>query len=86
MSVNTPKKFTPEELKEVKDLQDEFNKITFQFGQFKISKISLEKQEVYLNQQYSSLESKEKELAKKYTDKYGKGNLDIESGEFNSIE
>ena len=86
MAVKKSTKFSPEELKEVKDLQDQFNRTTFRFGQLNISKISLEKQEVYLKQQYSSLEDKEKELAKKYTNKYGKGNLDIESGEFVSIE
>ena len=82
MTINTPKNFTPEEIEEVTKLQEQFNKITFQFGQLKIGKISLEKQELYIKKLYSSLEIKEKELAKKLTDKYGKGSLDIETGKF----
>ena len=86
MAVNTPKNFSPEEIKEVTELQEQFNKITFQFGQLKIGKISLEKQELYIKKLYSSLETKEKELAKKFTTKYGKGSLDIETGKFIPVE
>ena len=85
MAVKTPKNsknFTSEEIKEITELQDQFNKITIQFGQLKIGKISLEKQESYITKLYSSLENKERDLAKKFTEKYGKGSLDIETGEF----
>ena len=78
MAVKAPQKFTPEEIKEVAEVQKLFNQLTFQFGQLTLSKISIEKQELYLVKKYSTLEDKEKELAKKFTD--------IETGEFTSIK
>ena len=86
MAIKTPKKFSPEELKEVTDLQENFNKVTFRLGQLSINRIRLEQQEILLKTHLSNLEKEEKELAKKFTDKYGKGNLDIDTGEFIPIE
>tara|TARA_Y100001938_G_C7966552_1_gene367092 strand:- start:514 stop:774 length:261 start_codon:yes stop_codon:yes gene_type:complete len=86
MAIKTPKKFSPEELKEVTDLQENFNKVTFRLGQLYINRTKLEEQEILLKTHLSNLEKEEKELAKKFTDKYGKGNLDIDTGEFIPIE
>ena len=86
MAIKTPKKFSPEELKEVTTLQENFNKVTFRLGQLYINRTKLEEQEILLKTHLSNLEKEEKELAKKFTDKYGKGNLDIDTGEFIPIE
>ena len=86
MAIRGPKKFTPEELQELQTLQENLNTLSYQFGQLQISKLKLQDQEDYLKTQLSSLSKKEAETAKNLTDKYGKGNLDLETGEFIPID
>ena len=82
MAVKGPKKFTSEELKKIQDHQDKLNRIQIQFGQLTMTKIRLENQENYLKEQLTLLNKEEANIAKDLTDKYGKGSLDIETGEF----
>ena len=82
MAVKGPKKFTSEELKRIQDHQDKLNRIQIQFGQLTMTKIRLENQENYLKEQLALLNKEEANIAKDLTDKYGKGSLDIETGEF----
>ena len=82
MAVKGPKKFTAEELQKIQDHQGKLNKIQVQFGALTMSKIRLENQETYLKEQLILLNKEEANIAKDLTDKYGKGSLDIETGEF----
>ena len=86
MAVKTPKKFTEEELNQLQDLQSQLNKTIAEFGNLQISKIKLEKEENKLKNQLTILEKKEIEIAKNLTEKYGKGRLDTETGEFTPVE
>ncbi len=86
MAVKTSKKFTEEELKDLKNLQSEMDSITISFGQVAIQREMLEAQEKLLKSNFIKLKTQEAELAKSLSDKYGKGTLDIESGEFTSVE
>ena len=86
MAVKTSKKFTEEELKDLKNLQSEMDSITISFGQVAIQREMLEAQEKLLKSNFVKLKTQEAELAKSLSDKYGKGTLDIESGEFTSVE
>tara|TARA_B100000073_G_C23256374_1_gene380533 strand:- start:162 stop:422 length:261 start_codon:yes stop_codon:yes gene_type:complete len=83
MAVKKSTKVTSEELSNLQKLQNQFNELTFQFGQLYLSQNRLKEQENFLKTQLSELEKKEIEYAKNLTDKYGKGNLDLETGEFN---
>jgi hypothetical protein len=76
------KKFTEQEIQEIQTLQSQINQITYQFGQLSLSKIKLEENENHLKSQLKSLDEKEITLAKTLSTKYGKGTLDIETGEF----
>ena len=64
----------------------DLNTTIFQLGQLKINQIKLEQQEKTLKEQLSNLEQLEKDIAKELTDKYGKGSLDIETGNFSPLE
>ena len=86
MAIRGPKKFTTEELQKMKTLQENLNSLSFQLGRLQISKIKLQEQEDYLKNQLSSLNKEEANMAQKLTDKYGKGNLDLETGEFIPID
>jgi hypothetical protein len=82
MAVKGPKKFTTEELQQLQDLQNKINQVQMQFGQLQMAKIKLQDQENYLKENLSKLNQEEATIAKTLTDKYGKGSLDIETGEF----
>jgi|TARA_R110001583_G_scaffold61535_6_gene181733 hypothetical protein len=86
MAINSTQKFTKEELDELSNLQTEVNKLTAQFGSLHIAKIKLEKEESLLENQLVILEKKEKEIAKTLTEKYGKGSLNTETGEFTPVK
>ena len=86
MAVKEVKKFTEEELKSLKDLQQKFQQSTFQFGQLHLSKMKLEEQEKALKAYVLALEKEEIKLAETLSDKYGKGSIDTETGEFTPTE
>ena len=82
-------KFSEEELKTLKEIQDEYLKIQSQFGQLSIARIRLESQinsfdelEKNLNTDYENLTKKEKDFLDETTKKYGEGSLNPETGEF----
>ena len=75
-------KFTEDELKSLQELQVTYNKITMSMGQLALSRLGLDGQEEQLKTALTDTRTKENELAKELTDKYGKGSLNIETGEF----
>jgi hypothetical protein len=82
MAIKTPQKFTKEELEQIKELQVKITNITTQMGQLYLTKLKLKDQEKLLMSQLSSIEKEEKTLAEKLTEKYGKGSLNVDSGDF----
>ena len=75
-------KFSEEELKSIQEIQTTYNQITMTFGSFSVQRVNLDKQEEELKTTLTDTRTKENELAKELTDKYGKGSLNIETGEF----
>jgi len=85
--------FTPEELENIKKLQEKYNVIGIQLVQLKLAQKnaakyleSLKEQETILDEQIAATNAEEKELAKSLDSKYGAGSLDLESGEFTPKE
>ena len=75
-------KFTEEELKSLQELQGTYNQITMAMGQLSLSRIGLDAREEALKATLAETQTKENELAKSLTEKYGKGSLNIDTGEF----
>tara|TARA_B110000858_G_C17493530_1_gene332723 strand:- start:269 stop:556 length:288 start_codon:yes stop_codon:yes gene_type:complete len=75
-------KFTEDELKSISDLQTSYNQITMAMGQISISRINMDERESQLTSTLVETRAKEEEIAKGLTEKYGKGTLDINNGEF----
>jgi len=75
-------KFTEEEIKSLTTLQSKSQNATLQFGQLYLSKIRLEEQEAALKAYVKNLEEEEAKIAKDLSDKYGKGSINIDTGEF----
>ena len=79
-------KFSKEELEQLTTLQSKVQNATLQFGQLYLSKIRLEEQETALKAYVKNLEEEEAKIAKDLSDKYGKGSINIETGEFTPIK
>ena len=75
----TEKQLTPEELQQVKNLQDQVQQATLQLGNLEIKKIQLKESILKLQQT-------EEQLAKSLSNKYGVGTLDIDTGKITPIE
>ena len=86
MAVKQAQKFTEEELTSLKTIQSKSQEATLKCGQLYLSKLRLEAQEKFLQDQIKELEQEESTIAKQLSDKYGKGTIDIESGEFTPTE
>lgn len=88
-----PIKFTEEELNKIKEIQQEYQNKTLQFGQLELEKIAMFKKqdelfkyEDALKSDYASLQQKEKELVEELSKKYGPGTLNPQTGEFTPAE
>jgi len=79
-------KFTEEELKSLQELQGTYQQITLAFGQVFLSRHGLDKREEALKDTLAETSTKENELAKELTEKYGKGSLNVDTGEFTPEE
>ena len=85
-------KFTEDELKSLEAVRNDYLNIQQEFGRTKVRKILALKQvdeiEQYgdqLESAYLQVQETEQTLAKTLEDKYGKGNLNVETGEFTPI-
>ena len=73
------KQLTPEEIQQIKNLQDQVQQVTLQLGTIEVKKIQLKDSILKLQQQ-------EEQLAKSLSDKYGNGTLDIDTGKLTIAE
>lgn len=75
-------KFTEEEIKELRDLQSEYQKVIYSWGQIQIEHKLLKVKEDEVESIYNSLAQKEKVLIDSLNQKYGNGTLNLENGTF----
>ena len=72
------KQLTPEELQQVKGLQEQTQQVTMQLGSLEIKKMQLKNI-------ISQLQQQEEQIAKTLSDKYGNGTLDIDTGKLTIV-
>ena len=82
-----------EEIQEIKSLQEKYQGIALQLGQIALQRSQLNKEldniesnEQKLHVAYDECREEEQNLVKSMTEKYGIGNLDIETGKFSPQE
>jgi len=87
--MNEVKKFTEQELAEIRMLQNKFQEKIFEFGNFRIERMGLlkmvkelEDRESKAESDFFNLQKMEEELLDKLTKKYGEGALDLTDGTF----
>jgi len=77
-------KLSEEEIIILKGYQQKQNQITFELGQVDIQKAFLEGNRAQILDSLSDLQELSNKTAKELQDKYGEGNIDLETGEFAS--
>ena len=83
------KKFSDEELKSIKEIQDKYIQIQMNLGKISIAKVRIESQfknllsqEEELKNAFTDTQDQEKNFVDSVTEKYGEGVLNAETGEF----
>ena len=75
-------KLTQEELKQLSTFQEKRNQITFNLGQVDIQKAMLEGQRNLILEELTKLQEEENTVGKNLQEKYGDGNINLDTGEF----
>lgn len=82
-------KFTPEELSEIKSLQERIQEKIFEFGRFHLERRNLvkfvkefEEREAKVEEEFNNLQNMEMSLLERLTQKYGEGQLSLSDGTF----
>lgn len=76
------KKLTEEEISELNKIQQKNLRVIQQLGQIQVSRLNLDKQEESVEQDLYIVRKEENELVQTLEQKYGKGSIDISTGEF----
>ena len=86
-------KLTPEELQSIKDLQSKYNQTIFEIGAAEAQLIvfqqnidKLQEAKKGLVSDLTTIEKKESELVASLQEKYGQGNINIETGEITTVQ
>jgi len=82
------KKLTTEEIEQIKEMQTQYNKFVFELGSIEAQITDIVAQKAFMDSEKANtlndiktLTSKEKELLTSLQEKYGVGNINIETGE-----
>ena len=77
---------TTEELQSLKNIQQKRDKLTIDFGYIEVQIQELELQKEMLIEFLTQLKKEEEQLSQEISGKYGKGSVDLNSGEFTVLE
>ena len=75
-------KFTEDEMKKVEDFRNRFNTVTVSYGQLAMDKLILDETESAIKEEYNKIRKEAKAFVKELSDKYGVGQLNLETGVF----
>jgi hypothetical protein len=75
-------KLTQEEIQQLQEIQQQNQSLALEFGNLEISKIQIENRYDELVKIYSQLKTRENEIGKTLSEKYGNGTIDLDNGEF----
>jgi len=76
------KVLTKEEVSGLKDLKQQYRDLTEATGIIEMQSLNLELKKEQIKEKLKSLQQKEIKLAKDLEDKYGNGEISLETGEF----
>jgi len=76
------KKLTSQELDQVNEIKASYDQLVYSLGQIEIQLLELETQKNQLKDQFKHVKQKETELGTHLEQIYGKGNINLSTGEF----
>lgn len=79
-------KLSKEELEVLRGYQQKQNQLTFELGSVDVQKAILEGQRNSILENFANLQEESNKTAKELQDKYGDGNIDLETGEFTLVK
>jgi predicted DNA-binding transcriptional regulator len=77
----TKSQLTPEELENLKNVQNQLNVLTFKLGDVEIQQLTLNENKNMILEELRQLKQSQKDLGNRLVEKYGNGRIDLESGE-----
>ena len=81
-----PIKFNEEELAQIREIQTLYSTVVNQAGQVHIEEINLHERKRQVESNLQEIKRKEQELVTSLTNTYGRGTINLETGEFTPIE
>ena len=79
------KVLTEKEIEEVKKIKENFQILVGQVGEVEVGMMNLNVRKKELEVELKNIQLEEIEVAKKLEEKYGKGNISLETGEFTPL-
>ena len=79
-------KLTEDEMKELTDIRTAYQNITSVIGDIEVNIESLKSRKDELMNKVKKLSEKQNDINRKLENKYGKGNISLDTGEFNPIK
>ena len=79
-------KLTEEELKGITQVRSKTEAIIKEFGEIALAEINLKERKEHADAYLIQLKHEEKELATTLQEKYGKGNINLDTGEFVPVD
>ena len=79
-------KLTEDEMKELTDIRTAYQNITSVIGDIEVNIESLKSRKEELMNKVKKLSEKQNDINRKLENKYGKGNISLDTGEFNPIK
>jgi len=75
-----------EEIKEIREVKESFQILVGQVGEIEIGIMNLNKRKEELGVELTKIQEEEKRIALQLEERYGKGNISLETNEFTPIE
>ena len=79
-------KLTEDEMKELTDIRTSYQNMTSVIGDIEVNIESLKSRKEELMNKVKKLSEKQNDINRKLENKYGKGNISLDTGEFNPIK
>lgn len=79
-------KLTQEQLQQISDIQNNYQAVAQELGNIELQKIALEARRQAAEQFLIELQTQEKEVAITIEQEYGKGSINLSTGEFTPVQ
>ena len=79
------KKLSQQQLQQLRNIQQNYQSVVQELGQIEIAKLQLKKRQQTAQQYLEELLEEQEQVAHEIEDTFGKGSVDIETGEFTTF-